>query len=243
MPSATCRRWSSLETNPGSGSKYDMMIPTSTSARLMPTAASPVTALRAGATGRQSKAARLRLHRSRMPVHLRLGIMDVIGRWPTYLLLFFVFAVSTFIMIVPVSSAATANAPDFINYMGTGTVDLRIDLRNADDASSGQFSQTVDQLGADPDAAAIAPMVTTRNDTINGDGETVSLYVENGDHTRLPVTYAEGRAPTRASEIALSLLALNQAGRDVGDTLTEDYSHGMRQKLVFAAAFLPALTM
>ena len=26
--------------------------------------------------------------------------------------------------------------------------------------------------------------------------------------------------------------------RDVGDTLTEDYSHGMRQKLVFAAAFL-----
>lgn len=180
---------------------------------------SPVTALRAGATGQQSNAVRLRLHRSRMPVHVRLGIMDVIGRWPTYLLLFFVFAVSTFIMIVPVSSAATANAPDFINYMGTGTVDLRIDLRNVDDASPGQFSQIVEQLSADPDAATIAPMVTTRNDTVDSDGTTVSLYVENGDHTRLPVTYAEGRAPTNASEIALSLLALNQAGRAVGDTL------------------------
>jgi len=180
---------------------------------------SPVTALSAGATGKQSKAVRLRLHRSRMPVHVRLGIMDVIGRWPTYVLLFFVFAVSTFIMIVPISSAATANAPDFINYMGTGTVDLRVDLRYVDDASPAQFSRTVEQLGADPDAATIAPMVTTRNDTVDSDGNAVSLYVENGDHTRLPVTYADGRAPTEASEIALSLLALNQAGRQVGDTL------------------------
>ena len=180
---------------------------------------SAVTALRAGATGQQSKAARLRLHRSRMPVHVRLGAMDVVGRWPAYLLLAFVFAVSTFIMIVPVSSATTVNAPDFINYMGTGTVDLRIDLRYVDDASPGAFASTVEQLSADPDVAAIAPMVTTRNDTVDTDGNAVSLYVENGDHTRLPVTYAEGRAATSASEIALSLLALSQAGRDVGDTV------------------------
>lgn len=180
---------------------------------------SPVAALSAGATGQQSRAVRLRLHRSRMPVHFRLGTIDVIGRWPTYLLLFFVFAVSTFIVIVPMSSATTVNAPGFINYMGTGTVDLRIDLRNVDDASSGQFARTVEQLSADPEAATIAPMVTTRNDTVDEDGNAVSLYVENGDHTQLPLTYAEGRAATNASEIALSLLALNQSGREVGDTL------------------------
>lgn len=68
---------------------------------------SAVAALSAGATGRQSKAVRLRLHRSKMPVHVRLGIMDVIGRWPTYMLLFFVFAVSSFVMIVPINSATT----------------------------------------------------------------------------------------------------------------------------------------
>src|SRR5699024_8083825 len=45
------------------------------------------------------------------------------------------------------------------------------------------------------------------------------LYVENGDHTVAPLTYAEGRAPQDESEIALSLLALNQAGVGVGDTL------------------------
>ena len=180
---------------------------------------SAVTALRAGATGRQSSAVRLRLHRSRMPVHFRLGAMDVIGRWPTYLLLFFVFAVSTFIMIVPISSATTASAPGFINYMGTGTVDLRIDSRYVDDASPAQFSRVVARLRGDRDVATVAPMVTTRNDTVDKDGNTASLYVENGDHTLLPLTYADGRAPTDASEIAMSLLALSQAGREVGDTL------------------------
>jgi putative ABC transport system permease protein len=180
---------------------------------------SAVTALSAGATSQQARAPRLRLHRSRMPVHVRLGAMDVVGRWPTYLLLFFVFAVSAFIMIVPINSATTANAPGFINYMGIGTVDLRIDLRHADDTSPVQFSQAIDQLSADPDVISVAAMVTTRNDTLDRDGNPIGLYVENGDHTRLPLGYAEGRAPTSASEIALSLLALNESGREVGDTL------------------------
>jgi putative ABC transport system permease protein len=180
---------------------------------------SAVTALRAGATARQSRLVRLRLSRSRMPVHFRLGAMDVIGRAPIYLLLFGVFAVSAFITIVPLSSASTVNAPGFIHYMGTGTVDLRIDLRVVDEGSTQQFARMVELLEADPDAAVIAPMVTTRHDTVDADGAAVSLYVENGDHTRLPLSYAEGRPATDDSEIAMSLLALNQAGRQVGDTV------------------------
>jgi putative ABC transport system permease protein len=180
---------------------------------------SAVTALRSGATSQRSKAARLRLHRSRMPVHLRLGTMDVVGRWPTYLLLFGVFAVSAFIVIVPVNSATTANAPDFINYMGIGTVDLRIELRATDETSPAQYADIVERLEADPQVDAIAPMTTTRNDTIDRDGNDTSLYIENGDHTLLPLRYGDGRAPRDGSEIALSLLALNQSGLEVGDTL------------------------
>jgi putative ABC transport system permease protein len=180
---------------------------------------SAVTALSSGPTGQPSKAARLRLHRSRMPVHVRLGVMDVVGRWPTYLLLLFVFAVSSFIVIVPVNSATTATAPDFINYMGIGTVDLRVDFDHSDDGSPDQLAGIVDRFSADERVTAVSPMVTTRHDTVDRDGITTSLYVENGDHTLLPLRYADGRAPTDASEIALSLLALNQAGRAVGDTL------------------------
>lgn len=189
---------------------------------------SAVAALRAGATGQQSRAARLRLHRSRLPVPLRLGAMDVVGRWPTYLLLFGVFAVSTFLTIVPISSATTASAPGFIHYMGTGTVDLRIELRHAGDASTAQFARIVDTVRADPDVATVTPMVTTRHGSVDADGNPVSLSVENGDHTVLPLTYAEGRAATDATEITLSLMALDQAGRDVGDTLPVEVGGNVR---------------
>lgn len=197
---------------------------------------SAVTALSSGPTGQPRKAARLRLHRSRMPVHLRLGAMDVVGRWPTYLLLFFVFAVSAFIVIVPVNSATTATAPGFINYMGIGTVDVRVDLDHRDETSADGFAHIVEELDADPRAAVVAPMVTTRHDTVDGDGNAASLYVENGDHTRLPLRYAEGRAPTSASEIALSLLALNQAGLDVGDTVPLEVG-GVTRELTIVGSY------
>jgi putative ABC transport system permease protein len=177
---------------------------------------SAVSALRAGTAGRRSWTG-LRLHRSRMPVHFRLGLMDVTGRMPTYLLLFLVFAISAFIVIVPVNAAVTASAPGFINYMGTGQVDLRIDLRHADPTSTADFDRIVDQLRADPDVRELVPTVTTRNDTVDKDGNQSSIYVENGDHTRLPLTYADGRAPVDESEIAMSLMALSEAGRAVGD--------------------------
>ena len=180
---------------------------------------SAVAALRSGSTSQQRRGVRLRLSRSKMPVQLRLGAMDVLGRWPVYLLLFVVFAISAFIMIVPINSATTATSPGFIHYMGTGPVDLRIDLRHADGTSPAQFDRIVEQLEADPDVVSIAPMVTTRNDTIDADGNAASLYVENGDHTALPLTYADGRAPADDTEIALSLLALHQAGGEVGGTL------------------------
>ena len=192
---------------------------------------SAVTALSAGSTGRQSRA-RMRLHRSRTPVQFRLGLMDVVGRAPTYLLLFLVFAVSAFIIIVPISSASTASAPGFINYMGTGQVDLRIDLRHSEPASAQQFAGAVEELEADPEVTEVVPMVTTRNDTVDADGNSVGLYVENGDHTLLPLTYAEGRAPADGTEIALSLLAMNQSGRQVGDTLPVQVGTEVRELAV-----------
>ena len=180
---------------------------------------SAVTALRSGTTSQQRRGVRLQLHRSRLPVQIRLGVMDVIGRWPVYLLLFSVFAIAAFIMIVPINSATTATSPGFIHYMGTAPVDVRIDLQHADDTSPAHFDRIIGELDADPDVVAFAPMVTTRNDTVDADGNAASLYIENGDHTALPLTYAEGRAPTDGSEIALSLLALHQAGGEVGGTL------------------------
>ena len=161
----------------------------------------------------------MRLHRSRTPVNLRLGVMDVVGRWPTYLLLVLVFAVSTFIMVVPTSSAATASSAGFSRYMGIGDADVLVNMRHSGDVTPDDVDSAVDHVTADPDVAAVAALVSTRHATLDEDGAATSLYVANGDHTQLPVTYAEGRAPTDESEIALSLLALNRAGRHVGESL------------------------
>ena len=197
---------------------------------------SAVAALRSGASRQPSGAARLRLHRSRLPVHVRLGVMDVIGRWPTYLLLFSVFAVSAFILIVPINSATTANAPGFINYMGVGTVDLRIDLRHDDERSAAHLASIVAALDDDPAVAAVNPMVTTRNRTVDRDGNVASLYVENGDHTAMPVTYADGRAPTTSTEVAVSLLALHEAGRKVGATIPLEVG-GQERELTIVGSY------
>lgn len=162
---------------------------------------------------------RVSLHRSRMEVSTRLGLMDVLTRAPAYLLLFGVFTISTFITIVPLSAAATAGSPGFIHYMGIGTIDLRADLRHTGAGSTADFDSAVDQLHHNDQVAALAPMITTRHATTDAEGNPASLYVQNGDHTQLPVTYAQGRAPTAPDEIALSLLALHQAGRQVGQSL------------------------
>lgn len=180
---------------------------------------SAVEALGSAASGQRRSRHRMRLHRSRLPVHVRLGLMDVVGRWRTYLLLVFVFTVSAFLVIVPTNAATTATDPGFITYMGVGAVDLRVDLRATDDDASARFLAAVEQLEADPQVDALAPMTTTRHATVDAEGIATSLYVENGDHERLPVSYADGRAPRDETEIALSLLALNRTGRGVGDEL------------------------
>lgn len=170
-------------------------------------------------SGRRPALPRISLHRSRMEVSTRLGVMDVLTRAPVYLLLFGVFTISTFITIVPLSAAATAGSPGFIHYMGIGTIDLRADLRHTGAGSAADFEAAVNHLQNYDQVAALAPMTTTRHATTDAEGNPASLYVQNGDHTRLPVTYAEGRAPTAPDEIALSLLALHQAGRHVGERL------------------------
>ena len=51
------------------------------------------------------------------------------------------------------------------------------------------------------------------------DGSEERIKVELGDHSVFPLTYAEGRAPTREDEIALSVTNANEMGKTVGDVI------------------------
>lgn len=181
---------------------------------------SAVEALRPGVpTQRRARGPRLRLRGSRGPVHLRLATMDVLARGTTYVLLLFVFAASTLIAVTPANSATTVTSNEFVSSVGMGPVDLGFDLRRSGPETAGQLAAIEDHLAADPDVTEFVSRTTTRNATTDADGNRISLYVENGDHTVLPLSYAEGRAPAAPDEIALSLLALNETGTSVGDTL------------------------
>lgn len=180
---------------------------------------SAVDALRSAQPGNATRRARLRLHRSVLPVNISVGLIDLGRRWAMFLLLFFVFAISVFIMVVPMGAASTIRSPQFITYMGVGPSDIRLDLQHADDDTAVLFNESVDALQADPDVAEFAALITTRHEVIGAQGEAVNLYIESGDHEVLPVRYAEGRASTHENEIALSLLALAETGYQVGDSL------------------------
>ncbi|AJK68840.1 hypothetical protein B840_06170 [Corynebacterium marinum DSM 44953] len=171
---------------------------------------SPVAALRATEPGGKAWARGLKLHRMATPTNVSLGLIDLSRRWTMFVLLFFVFVVSVFIVVVPSSAALTVRSPQFLTYMGVGPADVRMDLQYADDSSAELFDAAVDTLAATPDVAEFTALTTTRHEVGGTDGTSVNLYVESGDHDILPVSYADGRAPSGEGEIALSLLALRR---------------------------------
>ena len=69
--------------------------------------------------------------------HIYMGLRDVWQRFKLYRLLFFIYAVCTFIVILPLNVYNTMNSPEFSTYMGIGKSDMRIDLRTNRKYNSG----------------------------------------------------------------------------------------------------------
>jgi len=94
-----------------------------------------VQALRLGNTGETYTGKKLfPLHKNNtFNVNIFLGLRDVFLRFRLYTLLFFVFLVCTFIIIVPLNFLNTLQSPEFVAYMGLGSSDILIDLRQTDD--------------------------------------------------------------------------------------------------------------
>ncbi|WP_114854765.1 FtsX-like permease family protein [Brachybacterium sp. YJGR34] len=180
---------------------------------------SALDALRPPAARRASASGRLRLHRSPLPAGVTQGLMALRRRGGGTVLLVTVFAVCSFLVIVPISAATTLAAPSFASQVGLGGVDLRVGIQHTGAGSEELHRAALASTSADPRVDQRIGRVTTRHLVDTAEGTTVALPVENGDHETLPVTYAEGRAPRAEDEIALSLLALIETGAVVGEEL------------------------
>lgn len=178
----------------------------------------PVAVLRGEGT-EGARPGKMRLHRTRLPVGPALGIMALRRRGGGGPLLVGVFAISTVLLILPAAVASTISSPQFTAHLGMGDMDVRADIAHTGPHAAETFQAAEAAFASDPRIADHTALIATRNLVDGADGTPITLPVSNGDHADTAEAYAEGRAPQAADEIALSLLALDETGAAVGDTL------------------------
>ena len=136
-------------------------------------------------------------------------------------------AAAVFMVLVPWNMKSTIEAPEFASYMGIGQSQVRIDIRQADagqaNTEQADVGQTVDrvteELKHDDRVSDYALMQTSSYKTVLADGTSYNLMIEQGDHSKFPVRYSEGRYPEREGEIAVSILNAKEMGVELGDEI------------------------
>ena len=124
--------------------------------------------------------------------------------------------VAVFIILVPLNLSTTLRAPEFVTYMGIGSSQIRIDVRQMDDI--GEISESIsEELARDDRVDDFVLMRTGSYKTEMPDGENYNLLIENGNHSKFPVRYSKGTYPKSDDEIALSILNAQELGLDIGD--------------------------
>jgi len=152
-------------------------------------------------------------------INIFLGIKDVLTRKKLYITMLAVLVILVFIIIVPQNLYNTISSDDFVTYMGIGKSDIRIDIQQTDHIVE-KSADIASALRNDPSIAKFVLLTTKTFSAVLGDGSQERIKIELGDHSVFPLTYAEGKAPTTESEIALSVMLANELGKKIGSSLT-----------------------
>ncbi len=151
-------------------------------------------------------------------VNIFIGIQDVVKRFKLYRVLSLILIIAVFMIVVPVNFLYTIQSPQFVNYMGTGKSDIRIDLQQTENIEK-RFKDVISYLQNDDEVENYAAFVTSTFKMVNADGTHENLNVEVGDFTKFPLDYIQGMAPKNENEIALSYMNANELKKNVGDNI------------------------
>ncbi|MDA1801997.1 ABC transporter permease [Bacillus cereus group sp. BY6-1LC] len=151
-------------------------------------------------------------------VNIFIGIQDVVKRFKLYRVLSLILIIAVFMIVVPVNFLYTIQSPQFVNYMGTGKSDIRIDLQQTENIEK-RFKDVISYLQNDDEVENYAAFVTSTFKMVNADGTHENLHVEVGDFTKFPLDYMQGMAPKNENEIALSYMNANELKKNVGDNI------------------------
>lgn len=167
-----------------------------------------------------ARAKYLRLSGNRLlNTNVFLGIKDVLARKKLYATMLLVFILSSFIMIVPQNLHNTISSKSFIEYMGIGSYDMRIDLQQTDRMSE-KAAEIIQSMKSDSDISKYAVLTTKTFKVKAESGTHKNIKIELGDHSLFPIAYSHGKAPAAENEIALSILNADELGKKTGDSIT-----------------------
>jgi len=147
-----------------------------------------------------------------------LGIKDVLSRKRLYVTSLIVLVISAFIILVPQNLHHTISSKSFIQYMGIGSYDMRVDIQQTDHISE-KTDEILYTMNSDPAITKAAVLTTKSFKVKTGDGPVENIKIELGDHSIFPIAYAKGKAPAE-DEIALSAMNAAEMGKQVGDAIT-----------------------
>ncbi len=136
-----------------------------------------------------------------------------------YLFIAVITAAAAALILIPQNIANTLVSPRFVTYMGIGSSQIRIDIRQTDQADT--IARTILSNIENDELTEGAVLMETRSyRVVLEDGREYSLLIENGDHGQYPVSYSEGSWPAEKDEIALSMLNASELGAGIGDYVT-----------------------
>ncbi len=127
-------------------------------------------------------------------------------------------AAAVFMILVPLNMADTIKNPGFASYMGIGDSQIRIDIRQTENIEAVKKA-VIEEIEQDERVSDHTLMQTGSFKSVLPDGNTYNLLIENGEHSKFPVQYIEGRYPEKDGEIALSMLNAGEMNVSLGDTI------------------------
>ncbi|MDO5037347.1 MAG: ABC transporter permease [Tissierellia bacterium] len=148
--------------------------------------------------------------------NLALALASLFRRKKQGVTLFLLVLLASFLMVMPQNIYHTFQDPSFITSMGIGQMDLRLDLEGDLLAQAQALKEALDQEEA---LAKWTPIWTQDVPLSLPNQEKTYLRTSFGDHGAFPIHYAQGQAPQKEDQIALSSLYMEDLGLSLGDKL------------------------
>ncbi|PKM66496.1 MAG: ABC transporter permease [Firmicutes bacterium HGW-Firmicutes-2] len=154
--------------------------------------------------------------------NMQIALGELKCKWKTYIVIFFVFVFTAFLILLPMNMKNTIENPSFITYMGIGQCDVRIDIQYSEGLEQ-QKDHIISYLDKDVDIEKYAVHRTNFIQVKNDENQWEYIRVEKGDPTVFPLAYLEGNPPKDGQTIALSYLNASELGKTVNDNIEVKY--------------------